>query len=80
MTSTDADKGKLVLEAFRIARAPPGGMLSAQDLVDSFHERGLNPDDIEAGLAYANLQGWIDYGPNQSAILTPDGHAALSND
>lgn len=69
MTTSDAEKGKLVLDAFRAA---------ALDLVADFQDRELNPDDIETGLAYANLEGWIEYGPNQSAILTQDGRSQLT--
>lgn len=76
MTNSDAEKGGLVLDAFRSA----GGTLTALDLVADFQDRELNPDDIETGLAYANLQGWIEYGPNQSAILTQDGRSRLTND
>ena len=80
MAGTDADKGQVVLDAFRTAGTPSGGSLSALDLVADFQDRQLNPDDIETGLAYASLQGWIEYGPSQSAILTADGHARLTND
>lgn len=80
MVPTDEQKAYLVLGAFRLAGIEAGGTLPALDLVESFQNRELNPDDIEAGLAYANLQGWIEYGPNQSAVLTADGHAQLTND
>ena len=80
MARTDEAKAHLVLSAFRLAGTEAGGTLSALDLVESFRDRELNPDDIEAGLAYANLQGWTEYGPNQSAILTADGYAQLTND
>jgi len=72
--------GKMVLDAFRAAGARPGGTLSALDLVADFQDRKLDPDDIEPGLAYAALQGWVEYGPSQSAVLTPDGYSNLSND
>lgn len=80
MTNSDAEKGELVLDAFRSAGTPAGGTLTALDLVEDFQDRELNPDDIETGLAYAKLQGWIEYGPNQSAILTQDGRSRLTND
>lgn len=80
MTTSDAEKGKLVLDAFRAAGTQAGGALTALDLVADFQDRELNPDDIETGLAYANLEGWIEYGPNQSAILTQDGRSQLTND
>lgn len=80
MPRTDAEKGQLVLDAFRSAGTAPGGMLSASDLIADFQDRELNPDDVEPGLAYASLQGWIEYGPNQSAVLTQDGYSSLSND
>lgn len=80
MARTDEDKAHLVLDAFLLAGAEAGGALSALDLVGSFQDRELNPDDIEAGLAYANLQGWLEYGPNQAAVLTDDGYAQLTND
>lgn len=80
MAVSDADKAKLVLDAFRAEGVGPRGSLGALDLVAHFQDRDLNPDDIEAGLAYASLQGWIQYGPNQSAILTVDGYGKLTND
>lgn len=80
MRRTDEEKGYLVLDAFRAAGAMAGEALSAPDLVADFQSRELNPEDVEPGLAYANLQGWVDYGPNQSAILTHDGYARLTND
>jgi len=49
MPRTDAEKGRLVLDAFRSAGTAPGGMLSAPDLVAGFQDRELNPDDIETG-------------------------------
>lgn len=80
MTASDAEKGKLVLDAFRAAGTPADGALTALDLVADFQDRELNPSDIETGLAYAKLQGWIEYGPHQSAILTQDGRSQISND
>jgi hypothetical protein len=80
MARTDEEKGHLVLDAFRSAGTAVGEALSALDLVGDFQDRELDPEDIEAGLAYANLQGWIEYGPNQSAILTSDGYGRLTND
>ena len=61
MARTDEEKSYLVLDAFRSAGTAAGEALSALDLVGDFQDKELNPEDIEAGVAYANLQGWIEY-------------------
>ncbi|RYD75361.1 MAG: hypothetical protein EOP84_18430 [Verrucomicrobiaceae bacterium] len=77
MTNADADKGRLVMEAFRYFRVHKWERMTVRMIEAYCDERGLDPRELEGGLHYTRLQGWTENGPNQSAVLTDDGHRVI---
>jgi len=74
MAHTDVDKGKMVMEAFRYFRIHRRERMTVRMIEAYCQDHGLDPRELETSLHYARLQGWIENGPNQSAVLTDDGH------
>lgn len=77
MASNDADKGRLVMEAFRYFRVNKWERMTVRMIEAYCDDHDLDPRDLESGLNYARLQGWTENGPNQSAILTDAGERVI---
>ena len=77
MPMTDADKGHAVMEAFRFFRLTTKVRMTLRMLSAYFEENDLDLENMETGLNYTRLQGWTEYGPKQSSVLTDSGHRFL---
>ncbi|MGV3552849.1 hypothetical protein [Rhizobium sp.] len=77
MAATDADKGRIVMEAFRYFRVHRWERMTVRMLEAYCTDHDLDPRLLETGLHYTRLQGWTENGPNQSAILTDQGERNL---
>ena len=77
MAATDADKGRIVMEAFRYFHVHKWERMTVRMIEAYCKEHDVDPRDLEIGMNYTRLQGWTEDGPNQSAILTDDGHRAV---
>ena len=77
MADNDADKGRILMEAFRYFRVNRWERMTVRMMEAYCADHDLDPRELETGLHYARLQGWIENGPNQSAVLTDNGERVV---
>jgi len=77
MSSTDAEKARLVLDVFKHFDTEPGELLAAGNLLSIAAMNGWQTTDVAEGYAHGVSLGWFEDGPNGTVLLTPEGFAQL---
>jgi hypothetical protein len=74
---TSEEFARALLAIFRGHNVRPGGVLLPRQVNMQFLTYGGRADDYAAALQYAEEQGWLELGPNNTLRLTQAGFDAI---
>lgn len=77
MSSTDAEKARLVLDVFAHFDTEPGEPMAAGNLLSIAAMNGWKTTDIADGYKHGVSLGWFADGPNGTVMITPAGFAEI---
>jgi hypothetical protein len=74
---TPEESARTILSIFGAHNVRPGNVLMAGALNIQFLRDGRTAAEYAAGLQYAESNGWLEAGPNNSITLTDAGFAQI---
>lgn len=77
MSSTDAEKARLVLDVFAHFDTEVGEQLAYGNLLSIAAMNAWKTTDIADGYKHGVMLGWFEGGPNGTVTITSAGHAQI---